>query len=89
MFPCYTTNVFFFFFFKALRLLCVPYGLKSHQMRPEDFNERTLANLEQERGGFPSHQVTPNDQILSTNEERSQGQDNFCFTDSHQRLQFR
>nr|KAG5690002.1 hypothetical protein BaRGS_007304 [Batillaria attramentaria] len=35
---------------EALKLLCRPYGLEAHQMRPQDFGERTLADLERERG---------------------------------------
>jgi hypothetical protein len=31
---------------QALTLLLSPYGLKAHQMRPQDYGEATLADLE-------------------------------------------
>ena len=36
---------------QAAKLLCRPYGLKEHQLRPQDVGERTLMDLERERAG--------------------------------------
>ncbi|XP_041356897.1 sodium- and chloride-dependent taurine transporter-like [Gigantopelta aegis] len=41
------------FSMRVLRLLLKPYGLKPHQMRPQDYGEETLEDLERERAGLP------------------------------------
>ncbi|KAL8576383.1 hypothetical protein ACOMHN_048950 [Nucella lapillus] len=56
---------------EALKLLCKPYGLKPHQLRPQDVGERTLADLERERAGQSAPRV-----VSSNNDGVAAGQVN-------------
>ena len=56
-------------------MLCKPYGLKPHQLRPQDFGERTLMDLERERAGRGVPTVT-----YAKNGEAKDGQVNLGYT---------